>query len=152
MGKVTAHAWRLVEAAAGWVGLVTGLCVQVGLLLGSLIGWCCWLCFMVRWGCWLGSAISSGQAGLQAVFPSRARPLVGFCNSSGLQPVLHTHSWLSGPPGSCRWCFWQCSMFFWGHNLGFRVGQGLGLCSVIRQVHRLCPKFGWGRRLGFTIG
>ena len=47
---------------------------------------------MVRWIHYLGSAITSGQA----VFPSRAVPLFGFCSLAGLQDMLHNYSWSTG--------------------------------------------------------
>lgn len=121
--------WGLLLARlCGWIVLLVGFHAQVRLLMGSLIRWGCRLCSVVRWGYWLGSLVTSGQAGLQALFPGRVVPLVGFCNLAGMQAILCHCYWLSGASALSRWYWWLDSVFRQGHRLGFSVGQDLRLC------------------------
>ena len=74
-------------------------------------------CFAFRWGHYLGSAVTSDQAGLQAVFTIRAVLLTGLHTGAGLWAVLHHFSW-SGGEGLRE------SAFTWGHSLYPEVGLG----------------------------
>ena len=83
----------LLAGLCSWVGLLAGLCFQVG-LLGGLPGWAG---LLAMFHSQVGSAITSGQTGLQAVFSGKVVPR--FHSWAGLWAMLHICSWVGGALG-----------------------------------------------------
>lgn len=88
------------------------------------------------------------------MFPGRVVSLVGVHNWAGLWARLHNLSCLVGVSGYALigWYCWLDSVFRWDCEHGFVVGEGLRLCSVIRQGHGLYPKVWWDQGWALQSG